>query len=59
MGEQNDHDASETNQCDGCRRKLPVDEHGLHRGPTTWDVIACTADRYGSEPAEGGDADAS
>jgi len=33
------------NQCDGCARGLPIDEHGIHRGEG-YDVIACTADRY-------------
>ncbi len=36
------------NQCDGCRRGLPV-ENGVHRGPGeggTGDLQACTADRY-------------
>lgn len=34
------------NQCDGCRRGLPVNERGNHRGPEPWDIIRCTADRY-------------
>jgi hypothetical protein len=36
------------NQCDGCRRGLPV-ENGVHRGPGGFwagDVQACTKDRY-------------
>jgi len=35
----------ERNQCDGCARGLPIDEHGIHRGEG-YDVIVCTADRY-------------
>jgi hypothetical protein len=33
------------NQCDGCRRGMPVAD-GIHRGASIWDVIGCTADRY-------------
>lgn len=33
------------NQCDGCRRGLPVVK-GIHRGPTLFDSQACTKDRY-------------
>jgi len=33
------------NQCDGCRRGLPVDEHGVHRGKG-YDMIDCTAHLY-------------
>lgn len=36
------------NQCDGCRRGLPLDENGIHVGPG-FDMIGCTADRYGSK----------
>lgn len=32
------------NQCDGCRRKLPL-VHGTHYGEG-YDMIGCTADRY-------------
>ena len=32
------------NQCDGCRRGLPID-NGIHRGEG-YDMIACTRDRY-------------
>jgi len=32
------------NQCDGCRRGLPV-EDGTHRGEG-YDLIVCTKDRY-------------
>ena len=35
----------ERNQCDGCARGMPIDEHGIHRGEG-YDVIVCTADRY-------------
>jgi hypothetical protein len=34
------------NQCDGCRRGLPKSDNGIHHGPTPWDIICCTADRY-------------
>lgn len=33
------------NQCDGCRRGLPLDEHGIHWGKG-YDMIGCTAERY-------------
>ena len=33
------------NQCDGCRRKLPLNEYGIHVGEG-YDMIACTAKRY-------------
>lgn len=33
------------NQCDGCRRGMPVDEHGTHYGED-FDMIACTRNRY-------------
>lgn len=40
------------NQCDGCRRRLPL--RGLwpiHFNPEVpWDLIACTADRYQGAP---------
>lgn len=32
------------NQCDGCRRGLPLKD-GIHRGGG-FDMIACTAERY-------------
>jgi len=35
----------ERNQCDGCSRGLPIDEHGIHRGDG-YDAIVCTAERY-------------
>lgn len=38
------------NQCDGCRRGLPVTSLGLHHGSSQWDVMACTANRY--QPTE-------
>jgi len=34
------------NQCDGCRRGLPLHD-GIHRGDG-YDMIACTASRYES-----------
>ncbi len=36
------------NQCDGCRRGLPLDEHGIHCGEG-YDMIGCTANKYGGE----------
>lgn len=33
------------NQCDGCRRGLPVDENGNHVGEG-YDMIGCTRGRY-------------
>jgi hypothetical protein len=39
--------ASELNQCDGCRRGLPLNENGIHRGEG-YDMIGCTADKYAS-----------
>lgn len=45
----------EINQCDGCRRGLPVSERGIHRGPGSWDLIGCTAARYPSGPWKLGD----
>ncbi len=42
------------NQCDGCRRGLPVKDGWIHRGADgPWDVIACTKDRYAAPPAPG------
>jgi len=35
------------NQCDGCRRGLPLDDDGIHRG-RGYDMIACTRHRYGA-----------
>jgi hypothetical protein len=43
--------AHELNQCDGCRRGLPVNG-GLHRGGG-YDLMACTSDRYGAAPSGG------
>lgn len=37
--------AQQINQCDGCRRGLPVNERGIHRGEG-YDLIACTAHLY-------------
>ena len=41
--------AAPINQCDGCRRGLPI-ENGMHRltgiGCYTGEVMGCTADRY-------------
>lgn len=37
------------NQCDGCRRGLPVDKNGHHHGPGGFwagDVMVCTRDLY-------------
>lgn len=37
---------NEINQCDGCRRGLPV-TNGIHREPSNaWGSMSCTADRY-------------
>jgi len=33
------------NQCDGCRRGLPIDENGIHYGED-FDMIGCTANKY-------------
>ncbi len=34
------------NQCDGCRRGMPIKD-GIHRNPyDAWDLQACTAERY-------------
>lgn len=33
------------NQCDGCRRGLPIDENGVHVGEG-YDMIGCTRKRY-------------
>jgi len=38
-------DVEFVNQCDGCRRGLPLDEYGIHHGEG-YDMIACTAKRY-------------
>lgn len=41
------------NQCDGCMRGLPVDEHRMHRGPGGFwagDMQLCTRDRYLPSP---------
>lgn len=35
------------NQCDGCARDLPINEHGIHYNPDgSYDHIACTKDKY-------------
>lgn len=37
---------AEVNQCDGCKRKLPLRD-GVHYNPKTgWAYMGCTADRY-------------
>lgn len=48
------------NQCDGCRRGLPIDANGNHQGPTPYDLQGCTKHRYvqpkpgyGTTPAAG------
>jgi hypothetical protein len=33
------------NQCDGCRRRLPI-KNGIHKGDGDYDMIACTKARY-------------
>ena len=38
-------DEADINQCDGCRRGLPIDDEGVHFG-AGFDMIGCTADRY-------------
>lgn len=41
------------NQCDGCRRGLPINTAGHHVGPKGFwggDVQACTAYLYGHAP---------
>ena len=46
--------AAQRNQCDGCQAGIPV-EDGMHRmgKPGGYvDLMACTADRYGSAPVE-------
>lgn len=36
-----------TNQCDGCRRGLPINDKGVHYNPDgSYDHIVCTKDRY-------------
>jgi hypothetical protein len=48
--------AAPVNQCDGCRRGLPLNEHGTHYNPDgSYDRIGCTAEQYRapSAPAEG------
>ena len=42
-------DFVDDNQCDGCRRGLPVDENGVHFG-AGFDMIGCTANRYNASP---------
>lgn len=37
---------AERNQCDGCRRGLPI-KGGLHTGPGMWDKMVCQAHKYG------------
>ena len=34
------------NQCDGCRRGLPVDHMNIHREADGWPYMVCDADRY-------------
>jgi hypothetical protein len=34
------------NQCDGCRRGLPLDENGNHHGDSLTDMMGCTRNRY-------------
>lgn len=34
------------NNCDGCQRGLPINESGDHFGPTTYDLMRCTKERY-------------
>ncbi len=37
------------NQCDGCRRGIPINKNGIHIGPGGFwhgDYQSCTADRY-------------
>lgn len=35
------------NQCDGCRRGLPINEHGHHYNPDgSYDYIGCTKHLY-------------
>jgi len=44
---------SNINQCDGCRRGVPVNEHNHHIGPGGFwagDTQACTAYLYGCTP---------
>lgn len=36
----------EANQCDGCRRALPVDEKGIHRDDKGLPVMTCQRGRY-------------
>lgn len=43
------------NQCDGCQRGIPVNEHGTHVDPAGnwWNNQGCTASRYGHTPHGG------
>lgn len=41
------------NQCDGCCRGLPVDEHGIHRGKSRYDLQCCTKSQYESPEKSG------
>jgi hypothetical protein len=34
------------NQCDGCRRGLPLDDNGVHHGESLTDMMGCTRNRY-------------
>jgi hypothetical protein len=48
-----DNERNGINQCDGCRRGLPLDERGNHYNPDgSYDLIGCTADRYSSHEEE-------
>lgn len=38
------------NMCDGCQRGLPLVD-GLHRGASPFDLLCCTAGRYGHTPS--------
>jgi len=44
------------NQCDGCRRGLPLDQDGFHHDPdSNYDFIGCTKDRYSKQTTKGKD----
>jgi hypothetical protein len=41
------------NQCDGCRRGLPVDDQGIHRDPANFTGDQrCTRERYANQQLE-------
>ena len=49
----------ERNQCDGCKRNLPLNESGDHVDPSSWmGIVGCTAEDYDEFfhewPEEGG-----